>query len=176
MAIKRRQYSPEEDRRLKRIRPKQQSNEEETVQYTKIGNRQRNMASKQIQHHLKTNISHGEQKNTMQHEIQSCQQDQDIQFITCEGTVSCAQIGNAVRKKTSKQIHHNFKTNIWYGIQTRNDEVLRPVFASFEVLSIRLTIENGIERLRVGCQFTRSVEIERFNGQRSAALMHHEMK
>ena len=101
----------------------------------------------------------------MQHEIQSCQQDQDIQFITCEGTVSCAQIGNAVRKKTSKQIHHNFKTNIWYGIQTRNDEVLRPVFASFEVLSIRLTIENGIERLRVGCQFTRSVEIERFHGR-----------
>ena len=48
---------------------------------------------------------------------------------------------------------------------TRNDEALRPIFASFDVLSIRSTIENGIERLRVGCQFTRSVEIERFHGR-----------
>ena len=117
MAIKRRQHRQKETQRLKKqIKTRIKWKGGSSI-LTDLWNRQRKMATKQIYHHLKTNISTGKQKNAMQHEKQSCQQDQDIQFKTSNETVPCAQIRNILRKKTTKEMNYNFKTNVWHGIQ-----------------------------------------------------------
>jgi len=54
--------------------------------------------------------------------------------------------------KRTKELMGKWNLEIMSSKLTRNDEALRPIFASFDVLSIRSTIENGIERLRVGGQ------------------------